>query len=375
MKIISIVGTRPNFIKIAPVVRAIGKYNASLPTNCIQSMLVHTGQHYDYDMSDIFFEHLQLPQPDINLDIGSGNHGEQTGNIMIGLEKVFYAEKPDVVVVVGDVNSTLAATLVAVKMQIPVAHIEAGLRSNDRSMPEEINRLLTDAIADYLFTPSRDANENLKREGITEEKIYFVGNIMVDSLLHDKTRAKQSKILLKLGLQKQCYALLTLHRPANVDEKDNLFKLIQASTEISRRIPIVFPIHPRTKKSISEFGFTHFFRDERLLLTEPLGYLDFLNLEMNAKFVMTDSGGIQEETTAFSVPCLTLRNSTERPITVTEGSNTLVSDYNFKIVEEASRIMDGKGKIGHRPRLWDGKTAERIINILAKRNTEKDFIS
>ncbi len=422
-------------MKIAPLLRAIAKHNALTEHNkrnkrnklnklSITPLLVHTGQHYDYEMSQIFFKDLELPQPDIYLGVGSGTHAEQTGKVMIELEKVLFEEKPHLVTVVGDVNSTLAGALAAVKLHVPIAHVEAGLRSYDRTMPEEINRLLTDAISDYLFTPSPDADENLRKEGIPEDKIFLVGDVMVDSLLHNKAEAAKSDILQRLGLLANerplvapgpnergepsqfnelkehnklnkppeqspvtPYALLTLHRPSNVDEKESLLKIIKALSEISRRIRIVFPAHPRTQKRLKEFGILDNLQitSHQLLITEPfglldqspvtnhqlliippLGYLDFLNLEMNAKFVMTDSGGIQEETTVLSIPCLTLRNTTERPITISQGTNILVWNDSQRITEEAFKILDGKGKTGNCPGLWDGKTAERIIKVLAK---------
>lgn len=361
-------------MKVAPIIRAINKHNSSHQSPVtIHHLLVHTGQHYDYEMSQIFFKDLELPQPDIYLGVGSGTHAEQTGKIMIELEKVLLEEKLDLVVVVGDVNSTLAGALAAVKLCIPVAHVEAGLRSYDRAMPEEINRLLTDAISDYLFTPSSDADDNLRKEGIPENKIFLVGDVMVDSLLHNKPQAEKSDILQRLGLVTSHqspvtpYVLLTLHRPSNVDEKESLLKIIKALSEISRRIRIVFPAHPRTQKRLKEFDILDNLpvTSHQLLITEPVGYLDFLNLEMNAKFVMTDSGGIQEETTVLGIPCLTLRNTTERPITLTRGTNTLVWNHTEKIVEEALKILDGKGKTGNCPELWDGKTAERVVEILS----------
>ena len=279
--------------------------------------------------------------------------------------------------VVGDVNSTLAGVLAAVKLHIPVAHVEAGLRSYDRTMPEEINRLLTDAISDYLFTPSPDANENLRKEGIAQQKIFLVGDVMVDSLLFNKDRAAKRQIISQLGLKNESYALLTVHRPSNVDEKESLLRIINALGGISKRIPIVFPAHPRTQKPIVQFGFSRFFEDRRILLIEPLGYLDFLNLEMNAKLVLTDSGGIQEETTVLNIPCLTLRNTTERPITITQGTNTLVWNDTEKIITEAFKIVDGNAKKGSCPELWDGKAAERIVAVLAsgEYNTGKGRIN
>jgi len=379
MKIVLIAGARPNFMKIAPIIRAINKHNAQLKQKSkrIEPFLIHTGQHYDYEMSQIFFEELKLPQPDIHLGIGSGTHAEQTGKTIIEVEKVLLQEKPDLVIVVGDVNATLAGALAAVKLHIPVAHVEAGLRSFDRRMPEEINRLLTDAISDYLFTPSPDGNDNLKNEGIPEGKIFLVGDVMVDSLLHNQDKAAQRRIVSQLGLKKGKYSLLTLHRPDNVDEKENLTKITLALKEISQRIPVIFPCHPRTRKSINQFGLSDFFKviegdnphnlnNNAVHLVNPRGYLDFMQLMMNSKFTMTDSGGIQEETTVLDIPCLTLRDTTERPITITEGTNVLVGNDTHKIVTEAIKILDGKWKKGTRPHLWDGKAAERIIEILSK---------
>ena len=366
MKIALVCGARPNFMKIAPLMRAIGKHNACPDGRLIEPLLVHTGQHYDYKMSQIFFENLELTEPDIHLGVGSGTHAEQTGKVMIEFEKVLFQEEPDLVVVVGDVNSTLAAALAAAKLHIPVAHVEAGLRSFDRTMPEEINRLLTDAISDYLFTPSSDANENLKKEGVPQGKIYLVGDIMVDSLLHNKEKARSSRVLSQLGVSPGNYALLTLHRPSNVDEKGSLLKIGKALKEICQRVPIVFPVHPRTRRNIERFKLDELFKDKQVLLIEPLGYLDFLKLMMDCKFAMTDSGGIQEETTVLGIPCLTLRNTTERPVTVSQGTNTLVWNDTERILEEAFNILDGKGKTGSCPELWDGKTAERIVSILAQ---------
>ena len=365
MKVALVAGARPNFMKVAPLMRAIEKYNASFGRSFIVPTLVHTGQHYDYEMSKIFFEDLGLPEPDIYLGVGSGTHAKQTGRVMTRLEKVLVNEKTDLVIVVGDVNSTLAGALTAVKLCIPVAHVEAGLRSFDRSMPEEINRLLTDAISDYLFTPSPDADENLRREGIPREKIFLVGDIMVDSLLYYKPKAEGSQVLEKLDLAERDYALLTLHRPSNVDEKESLLRIIKALSKIAERIRIVFPAHPRTRKNIIKFNLSSFFEDQRILLIEPLGYLDFLKLEMNAKFVMTDSGGIQEETTVLNIPCLTLRDTTERPITLTQGTNTLVWNDTPKIIAEATKILEGKVKQGICPEYWDGKTAERVVSIIS----------
>ncbi len=377
MKVVLVAGARPNFMKVSPLIRAIEKHNAHSNLPILDRMLVHTGQHYDYEMSQIFFQDLKLPEPDVHLGVSSGTHAEQTGKVMIEIEKVLIQQKPDLVVVVGDVNSTLAGTLAAVKLHIPVAHVEAGLRSYDRKMPEEINRLLTDAISDYLFTPSPDGDENLKREGVPEEKIFMVGDVMVDSLLFNKKKAAHRKILLQLGLKKGNYAILTLHRPDNVDYESSLSKITLALMDISQRIPILFPCHPRTRKTISQFGLGKFFQyidsntsasagSSGIHLITPLGYLDFLQLMMNSKFVMTDSGGIQEETTVLNIPCITLRNTTERPITLSQGTNVLVGNDTSKIIQEAFNILDTGGRKGSIPQLWDGRAAERIVAILAR---------
>ena len=352
-------------MKIAPIIKTIDKYNDTLGSKSIEYVIVHTGQHYDFEMSQVFFKDLELPEPDIYLGVGSGTHAEQTARTMLRLEKLLMKKKPDLVLVVGDVNSTLAGALTAAKMHIPVAHVEAGLRSYDRDMPEEINRLLTDAISDYLFTHSSDANENLRKEGIPGQKIFLVGNVMVDSLLANQAKAKKSRIVSRLGLSKQKYALITLHRPSNVDDKYSLARIVSTLKEISKSISIVFPVHPRTKNKLEAFGLTNLIEDKYIYLIKPPGYLDFLKLMMNTRFVITDSGGIQEETTLLGIPCLTLRKTTERPITVTEGTNTLVWNDTEKIVREASKILDGKGKRGTVPHLWDGKAAERIMTILA----------
>jgi UDP-N-acetylglucosamine 2-epimerase (non-hydrolysing) len=391
MKAVLIAGARPNFMKVAPLVRAIDEYNRSVSAEGVQIdyVLVHTGQHYDFNMSDSFFNDLKLPQPHIHLGVGSGSHAEQTGKVMIEVEKVLIREGPDLVIVVGDVNSTLASTLAAVKLNIPVAHVEAGLRSFDRSMPEEINRLVTDALCTYLFTPCHDADQNLLREGIPAERIYHVGDIMVDSLFFHMEEVKKSGILARLGLQKGSssqvlpYALLTLHRPSNVDERQSLIRILRALELISKEIPILFPIHPRTKKQLSAFGlqgkiiFHHVNQGADLSShsihgMDPLGYLDFLSLMISAKFVLTDSGGIQEETTVLGIPCLTLRNTTERPITLTQGTNVLVWNDTEKIAKEAFKVLDGKAKNTQIPKYWDGKTAERIVKILVGEHFKKD---
>lgn len=367
MKLILVCGARPNFMKVAPLLRAIRERKASgeLP---IEPILIHTGQHYDYEMSQVFFQDLELPQPDVYLGIGSGTHAEQTGKTTIAMEKVLLARAPDLVVVVGDVNSTLAAALAAVKLHIPIAHIEASLRLHDLSMPEEVNRLLTDAISDYLFTPSPDADESLKKEGIPEERIFLVGNIMADSLVQNKEKAQQRDIPARFGLERNGYAVLTLHRVENVDDQGKLAQILGAVGEVAQRIPVVFPAHPRTQKRLREFGSTEPLESarHRVLTTDRLGYLDFLSLMMNAKFVLTDSGGLQAETTILNVPCLTLYPATAWTVTVTSGTNAVVGVDAERITAEVDRILAGKGKKGSCPELWDGRTAQRIMEILVR---------
>jgi len=360
MKILIVVGTRPNFVKVAPLDKELKKYSK------FSSILVHTGQHYGSEMSESFFNELKLPRPDIYLGVGSGTHAEQTGKIMIKFEKVCKAEQPDLIVVVGDVNSTIACTLVAVKLGIKVAHVEAGLRSFDRTMPEEINRILTDSISDYLFTTCEDANENLLKEGIDKEKIYFVGNIMIDTLLKFKKRAEKKNTFEKFDLNKKNYALLTLHRPSNVDKKASLEKILRAIKMISYKIPLIFPTHPRTKKFIKDHNLSSIINNSNsIILSKPLGYLEFLNLMINAKLVLTDSGGIQEETTVLKIPCLTLRKNTERPITVKIGTNILVGDDESKILINTEKILKNNYKNNYKiPKYWDGNTAKRIISII-----------
>ncbi|NVL90059.1 MAG: UDP-N-acetylglucosamine 2-epimerase (non-hydrolyzing) [Desulfobacterales bacterium] len=375
VKIINVVGARPNFIKIAPIMDEMKKYPEHL-----EAILVHTGQHYDDAMSKAFFEDLEIPRPAMDLNIGSDSHAQQTAKIMIEFEKVLVEEKPDLVLVVGDVNSTLACSITSAKLLIPVAHVEAGLRSFDRTMPEEINRVVTDSISSYLFTTCEDANENLRREGIPDEKIFFVGNVMIDSLLRHREKARKSEILEKLNLsinsQAKPYALLTLHRPSNVDDGETFKSILEALERISQDIPIIFPAHPRTQKQIDSFGLSDHFKDftnnesqitnHGIHLLAPLPYLDFLHLMANAKFVLTDSGGIQEETTVLGVPCLTLRENTERPVTVTEGTNIVVGTEPKRIINEGMSILRGGGKKGKTPRLWDGQAARRIVDILMK---------
>ena len=361
VKVINVVGARPNFVKIAPIVEAINR-RPSLLT----SVVIHTGQHYDAAMSDAFFRDLELPEPDRYLGVGSGSHATQTAAIMKSFEPVILEERPDWVIVVGDVNSTLACALVCAKLGIKVAHVEAGLRSRDRTMPEEINRLLTDQIADLLFTPSCDASENLRAEGIPEERIHFVGNVMIDSLFRHLERAATSNIRQTLGIADSDYAVLTLHRPSSVDDYQTLTSIIEALGFISERIPIVFPIHPRSRKTIAEFGLTNRMKEMKgLQMIEPLGYLDFLRLYSGARLVLTDSGGIQEETTALGIPCLTLRDTTERPITVEMGTNAVVGTDPARITSAALSALDS-ARNGCPPRipLWDGRAAERIVEIL-----------
>ncbi|MEP6719328.1 MAG: UDP-N-acetylglucosamine 2-epimerase (non-hydrolyzing), partial [bacterium] len=327
LKVINVVGARPNFMKVAPIVEAMKRREREFTP-----LVVHTGQHYDAAMSDAFFNDLDLPEPDVYLGVGSASHAAQTAAVMERFEPVVLQEKPDWVLVVGDVNSTLACALVCVKLGVKVAHVEAGLRSRDRTMPEEINRLLTDQIADLLFTPSADAGENLRAEGIPAERIRFVGNIMIDSLLKHLPRAKQSTVVANLGIGDRDYAVLTLHRPSNVDNPDTFARILEALEEISKRLPIIFPVHPRTRKTIAELGFAErVSKIGGLRLIEPLGYLDFLSLYSKARLVLTDSGGIQEETTVLGIPCVTLRETTERPITVEMGTNVVAGTDPQKI--------------------------------------------
>ncbi|MFP3867796.1 MAG: non-hydrolyzing UDP-N-acetylglucosamine 2-epimerase [Desulfobacteraceae bacterium] len=388
LKWLIVAGARPNFVKIAPLIRAIENYNANhaLSKAEVIPVIVHTGQHYDQAMSKVFFDQLNIPQPDINLGIGSGSHGEQTGRIMIAFENVIIEQKPDLVIVVGDVNSTIACALVAAKLNIPVAHVEAGLRSFDRSMPEEINRILTDQISDFLFTHSRNADENLLTEGVSKEKIFFVGNIMIDSLRlilpytsSAITTTKLNALLSQNGAP-SAYGLLTLHRPATVDSKAQLETVLNTISEISRNLPIIFPIHPRTRKQVISYGLADKLNwlTEDLQLTNgkgknfiyappPLGYLDFIALMEKARVVFTDSGGAQEETTIMGVPCITLRENTERPITITEGTNTLAGTDPIKITKAFAKAVASEQVERRIPELWDGKTAERIISILASK--------
>jgi UDP-N-acetylglucosamine 2-epimerase (non-hydrolysing) len=359
MKILHVVGARPNFMKVAPVIKALrGK-------NGVRQMLVHTGQHYDINMSDIFFTQLSIPTPDINLEVGSGTHAMQTAQIMTRIETVLLESNPDVVLVYGDVNSTLAAAIVCAKLLIPVGHVEAGLRSFDRSMPEEINRLLTDQVADLLFTPSLDGNENLIREGIASEKIHFVGNVMIDTLLNllKEAELKWPHLRSTLNIKDNQYVLVTLHRPSNVDETAMLEKIMVALEDLSNNIHIIFPIHPRTRARIAASSL-HVTKHRQFQMIDPVGYLDFVCLQQKARLVITDSGGIQEETTFLGVPCLTMRENTERPVTVSIGTNILVGQDMVRLRSEVDHILAGKAKRKAVPPLWDGKASERIADII-----------
>ena len=367
MKFLHVVGARPNFMKVAPVLAQLRKDPR------VRQVLVHTGQHYDPKMSDVFFQDLGMPAPDAHLGAGSGSHAQQTAKIMVEVEPVILRENPDVVVVAGDVNSTLAVALVAAKLGVAVAHIEAGLRSWDWRMPEEVNRVLTDRISELLFTPSRDADENLAKEGIDHGRVHFVGNVMIDSLHAALPRARESRVHEQLGVRKGEYALATLHRPSNVDEPAALERLLVALAEVSGRIPVVFPIHPRTRSRLDGDPSLRAKAEgaRGLKLVEPIGYLDFLALTANARLVMTDSGGIQEETTALGVPCLTVRHNTERPVTVEVGTNTLVGTDPAQVVPAAVAVLEGRGKKGRVPDLWDGRAAERIARILVRSCEER----
>lgn len=360
LRIINVVGARPNFMKIAPVLDEMRQRSER-----IDALLVHTGQHYDESMSDSFFDDLHIPRADINLEVGSGSHSEQTARVMIAFEQVLLAHRADWVVVVGDVNSTMAAAIVAAKMLVRIAHVEAGLRSRDRTMPEEINRLVTDALSDLLLTPSRDANDNLMREGVPPEKIRFVGNVMIDTLFRSMDRARDSKILEQLKLEPGKFCAMTLHRPSNVDDKETLSGILDALDTIGERLPIVFPVHPRTRDRLQQFGLIERVRTQpSLVLTEPLGYLDFLHLYSNSRLVLTDSGGIQEETTALGIPCLTLRQNTERPITVTEGTNRVVGNEPEAIRQAALAALERAAAPARAPELWDGHAAVRIVDAI-----------
>ena len=361
MKIVLVAGARPNFMKLAPLFWEMNQ----LPS-VFQPIILHTGQHYDYEMSKVFFEDLDLPEPHYFLGVGSGSHAEQTGKIMIEFERAIQNEDANLVVVFGDVNSTLACSVTAKKLFIPVAHVEAGLRSFDMTMPEEINRKVTDAISDILFTPSRDGNENLIREGVERNKIHLVGNIMIDSLVTVLKRINPSdedKVFQKFGLKRNHFVLVTLHRPSNVDDQNNLRKMMRFLNHLSARIPVIFPVHPRTKKNINGLDINYAVNGN-FKIVDPLRYKEFITLEKYPRFVVTDSGGIQEETTYLNAPCLTLRANTERPVTITEGTNELVTYENIQ--QKIDLILSGNWKRGKLPELWDGKTAQRIVNTLKR---------
>jgi UDP-N-acetylglucosamine 2-epimerase (non-hydrolysing) len=368
MRAINVAGARPNFVKIA----TLAKRMQAEPG--IDQILVHTGQHYDEAMSKQFFDELEIPPPDVNLNVGSGTQAEQTGEILKRFEPIVIDYRPDVVVVVGDVNSTIACALAAKKLGVDVAHVEAGLRSFDRSMPEEINRVLTDAISDLLFITEESAARNLAQEGISAEKVFFVGNVMIDTLLAHKVKAESSAIRAHLHLDSAAcpYALVTLHRPGNVDDPAVLKSLLGVLGEVAKRFRVIFPIHPRTRRRIEEAGCGHFLRSDRVLTLQPLGYLDFLNLMSHASFVITDSGGIQEETTVLGVPCLTVRPNTERPVTIEEGTNRLVGSDPRQILDAIAELPATGGAANRIPRLWDGRAAERIVRVLLDRYKPPD---
>jgi UDP-N-acetylglucosamine 2-epimerase (non-hydrolysing) len=365
LKVLNIVGARPNFMKVAPIYAEMKRRSS-----VFEPLIVHTGQHYDAAMSDAFFDDLGMPKPEVYLGIGSASHAVQTARVMTEFEPVVLEHKPDWVLVVGDVNSTIACALVCAKLGVKVAHVEAGLRSRDRTMPEEINRILTDAISDLLLTPSPDGDENLKAEGIPAEKIRFVGNVMIDSLLANLKIAERSTVREELKLTERGYAALTLHRPSNVDDKATFSGLLEALLTVAENLPIIFPVHPRTRAKIAEFGFDKRIADSDLRLIEPLGYLDFLRLYNGARLVLTDSGGLQEETTALGIPCLTLRENTERPVTIEMGTNTLVGTNPDRIKHAAFEIL-AQDAANHSPKippLWDGKTAGRICDALVEKS-------
>ena len=364
-----IVGARPNFMKVAPLFQYLKRHKESM-----QPYLVHTGQHYDEAMKAAFFDQLNIPEPDIDLEVGSGSHAVQTAEIMLRFEPILDRVQPFAVLVVGDVNSTIACGLVAVKKNIPIIHVEAGLRSYDRGMPEEINRVLTDQLSDLLFTTERSAHQNLEKEGIVLDKVHFVGNVMIDSLHNHLNRAvpfmdtlESYKVERREGLREKQFALLTLHRPSNVDNPEILKGLLETFETISRDLPIVFPVHPRTGKMIQQYGLSGFLESPNVFCLPPVGYLEILGLMTAAKLILTDSGGIQEETTALGIPCITLRENTERPITVEQGTNTIVGSARQKIVDCVDEVLKTGGKSGRIPEYWDGCTSERVVSIIQER--------
>jgi UDP-N-acetylglucosamine 2-epimerase (non-hydrolysing) len=361
-----VAGARPNFMKIAPILRQLDARSG------LQTTLIHTGQHYDRNLSDVFFEELGIRKPDISLGVGSGSHARQTADVMVAIEKILLdaneSQAPfDRVIVVGDVNSTMAAAIAATKVHVPVAHVEAGLRSFDREMPEEINRMVTDAISDLLLCSEPAGVENLLREGHEPSSVHLVGNVMIDTLLTQVNRAKSRDTLTKFGLQSGEYGVVTLHRPSNVDDRDTLAALLSVLADISQKMPLVFPIHPRTRARIEKFGLSSIVeRADGIRLLEPLGYLDFLCLTSQAKVIVTDSGGLQEESTALGVPCLTMRANTERPITCSDGTGTLIGSSADTLREQLERVLSGSYKQGTCPDLWDGRAAQRIADVLMK---------
>ena len=361
-RVFVIVGARPNFMKVASITDEMHKYS-----KCFEFILVHTGQHYDELMSDVFFKDLDLPMPQVCLGIGSGSHAEQVGKIMIAFEKACLKWHPSQVVVVGDVNSTLACSITAAKLCIPVAHVEAGLRSFDRAMPEEINRIVTDHLSTFLFAPSDDAVVNLQNEGIPQSRTHLVGNVMIDTLLKFKDRALSLRMPEKIGLSPNGYGVVTLHRPTNVDKPNCLEGIIKALCQIQEILPLVFPVHARTRRNLERFGLlSGLVKASNLILTEPMGYLNFLSIVCSARMVLTDSGGLQEETTFLGIPCLTLRENTERPVTVFQGTNELVNPEMQAIVAKAKEVLNGRTKKGTVPPLWDGKASERIVSLLVR---------
>lgn len=362
MKIITIAGARPNFIKIAPLCRAFYKRK-----DRIKHLICHTGQHFDRNMSKIFFEQLEMPEPDFNLGVGGGTHADQTARIMIEFEKILGQHKPDLILVPGDVNSTLACSVVGSKLGIKIGHVEAGLRSFDRGMPEEINRIVTDVLSDYLFISEESGLTNLRQEGLAEDKLHFVGNIMIDSLVHFLPSIEQSDILNKLNLEAGEYTLLTFHRPSNVDRRTSLNQLVDMLNRLTGKTKLVFPVHPRTRKNLQEFDLIGKLSDQILTL-DPIGYIDFLALTKSANLLITDSGGIQEETTYLGVQCITVRNNTERPVTVTTGTNQLIGTELDAVEKAAIEVLNGHIKTGAIPEKWDGLTAERIADIIDKSN-------
>jgi UDP-N-acetylglucosamine 2-epimerase (non-hydrolysing) len=363
MQISHIVGARPNFMKLAPVYRALARKEHVCQT------VIHTGQHYDFNMSDVFFQQLGLPAPEVSLGVGSGSHARQTAEVMTRLEPVLQERRPDIVLVYGDVNSTAAAALVCAKLLIKLGHVEAGLRSFDRTMPEEVNRLVTDQLADLLFTPSSDGNDNLAREGVAADKIHLVGNVMIDTLIRLMPRAEEGWPILRDRLELQegarSFALVTLHRPSNVDQPESLRALVEVLGRIGHEVPVLFAVHPRTRQRLAEFGLGA--TNGRVRMLDPLGYLDFLALQRHAAVVITDSGGIQEETTFLHVPCLTVRENTERPITLTLGTNCLVGQDPRRLYQEVRNLLRGEHRRGQVPPLWDGRAGDRIAAVLTNR--------